>query len=501
MKILNTDQIRDIERYTIFEEGIPEIELMERAAFAFVESFQKKNNNTNILVIAGTKNNGGDGLAIARLLHTKKYKVEVFIIKSKSTPSPSFQTNLQKIEPIIPVSFFTPDEQLPTIPENTTLIDALFGIGLSTHLSGSYTHLIHQINNFACKKIAVDIPSGLVDGTPHNNAPIVRCDYTISFHIPKLSFFFPENEPFIGKWETIPIGYNEKIIQNTPSAYSTIEQKAIQQILPIRNTFFHKGNAGRVLLSSGCFGKMGATILCARSIMRAGAGLLTIHSPLCGYEILQTAIPEAMVLPDSDAKKCTNTIDTRPYNTVAVGPGLGTATATANMLKNVFENTNTPMVIDADALNIISKNKEMLYSIPHKSILTPHLLEFERIAGVSKNEYDRLERQTTLAQKYNIILILKGAYTCVCLPDGNVFFNTTGNPGMATAGSGDVLTGIISALLAQKVSPADASLAGVFIHGLAGDIAKKEKTEYGIIASDIIENIPHAFAAIHNDEC
>ena len=342
------------------------------------------------------------------------------------------------------------------------------------------------------------MPSGLFAGENSANDPenIVKADYTLSFQFPKLSFLFAENYCYTGEWHLLPIGLHPTCIQDITTPYYYIENKEVRPLLKKRVKFDHKGNFGHALLLAGSKGKMGAAVLSAKAALRTGAGLITCHLPGDGRNVIHAAVSEAMVSSDENNEIISSLPDLTLYNSIGIGPGIGTAEATENILKKILSDFVKPVVIDADAINILGKNKNYLDLIPAGSILTPHPKEFERIAGVTDNTYDRLLAQISFSEEYNCIIVLKGAYTSVSLPDGKVYFNSTGNPGMATAGSGDVLTGMILSLLAQGYSPENASIAGVFIHGLAGDIAAEKSCHESLIASDIIDNISNAFIRI-----
>ena len=491
MKILSSVQIRNLDAHTIYAEPIHSVDLMERAAQAFVKWFCANYDSFNpISIFCGQGNNGGDGLAVARLLRNKGYLPSVYVVHHTDTPSEDFLVNEGRLNPLIPVQYIRSPDELPHIPKNTVLIDALLGSGLTRPASGLIKETIALANASGATIISVDIASGLYVDRPNSSQDvIIRPKATISFELPKLAFMFPENESYVGKWEVVPIGLDKSFIQNEPTSFFYTDPTS-EVIQPrIRQKFSHKGTYGHALLIAGSYGKIGAALLAAKACLRAGTGLVSVHVPLCGYTVLQSALPEVMVSTDIHSKIITTTPRLSAYQTIGIGPGIGQSFQTYLALKKLLGTASTPLVLDADALNILSSHPELLKKIPIHSILTPHPKEFQRLAGDSENSYDRLEKARTFAAKYQVIICLKGAHTAVILPDGTVHFNSTGNAGMATAGSGDVLTGIIVGLLAQNYSPQDAARVGVFLHGKAGDTALLRRKGSHLIASDIIENI------------
>ena len=361
----------------------------------------------------------------------------------------------------------------------------------------------HPIQNRVTTKgntvVSIDIPSGLMGEDNTGNIPenIIQANFTLTFQFPKLSFFFAENGKYIGVWEVLPIRLHPDGIALTQTDFLFIEKEEIQQIIQKRSRFGHKGSFGHALLIAGSFGKMGAAVLASKACLRAGAGLLTTHIPHFGYSIIQTAVPEAMASVDQHDSIFTEFPDLSQFSAVGVGPGINQKTNTKRALKELIEKSKLPLVIDADALNILAENKTWLEKLPENSILTPHPGEFKRLAGESANAYENIQKQIEFSKKYKVIVVLKGAFTSVSTPDGRLFFNSSGNPGMATAGSGDVLTGIILGLLAQGNSPENAALAGVYLHGLAGDLAAQKNSEYSLVAGDIVKFLGKAFLSLN----
>ncbi len=505
MKIFRSDQIREIDEFTINNEPIASVELMERAAVQLLKWYTRNfDRSRRIIIFAGPGNNGGDGLALARLLSANRYNVEVFYVMTSGKTSEDWNTNFQRLEKETTVIVNTIDniEKFPLISFDDVVIDAIFGTGLHRPAEGMADLVIKKINQIECTVVSIDIPSGLFgeDNSINNPEAIIRADFTLSFQFPRLSFMFAENDKYVGEWSILPIGLNRNAIRNTETPYSFLENAFVLSLLRKRKKFDHKGTYGHGLLIAGSYGKMGAAILGANAALRTGIGLVTCHIPACGTQVIQTALPEAMVQVDKDERIFSDLDNTEPFNAIGIGPGIGTDTLTQKALHKLLLYRNQPMVIDADAINILGMNKKWLSALPHQTIMTPHIKEFERIAGKTDNGFQRLEKQVEFAVKYNCCVVLKGACTSIATPEGRVFFNSTGNPGMATAGSGDVLTGMILSLLAQGYSPEHASVAGVFIHGLSGDIAAAKSGCESIIASDIIHNIGNAFLKIRSSE-
>ena len=502
MKILSAKQIREADQYTIEHEPVASIDLMERAATAcfkwIVQHFDVIN---SFKVFCGTGNNGGDGLAIARMLHDSGYAVTTYIIRSGGNAAEDFKTNETRLRDLKKSIVIDIDSKknFPEFSDGDIIIDAVFGTGLNKPAKDLTADVIKYIDNSEAKIISIDIPSGLfADQSSVDSAnQIIKAAYTLSFQVYKLAFFFAENAEYVGDVIILPIGLNEKFISSCQSNYELLEEKHIHRILKKRKSFSHKGNYGHAAIVAGSLGKMGAAVLAAKACLRTGAGLLTVHIPEIGYEIMQTSIPEAMCsTPNFSCHSQTISapfVDLDKYSSIGIGPGIGTSEETANALKQIIQDYKKPMVIDADAINIISENKTWMDFIPAESILTPHPKEFERLVGKSNNHFERNKMQLEFSKRYNIFIILKGKYTCITCPDGMSYFNPTGNPGMAKGGSGDVLTGMITGLLTQGYSSKEACIAVVYLHGLAADIAVKETGEYSLLATDLINSIGKAF--------
>jgi len=508
MKFFNTSQIRQLDQYTIEHEPIASIDLMERAAdvlyWEFIGNFPY---SQPVCIFAGPGNNGGDALAVARMLLKTGFEVTVYLVHTGKL-SADCETNKVRLTEAFPnaLTEFNNRFDSPLIPAEAIVIDGLFGSGLSRPLTDMFAEMVDWINNLENIIVSIDIPSGLqgeelpltTKGEQEKKLPIVKADYTFSLQFPKLAFLLPENAEFVGHWSVLDIGIHADAIRQTPTDFNYLEESDIIPLLKNRPVFSHKGTFGHALIVAGSCGMAGAATLAAKAAMRSGAGLITVHGPECNRTILQTAFPEAIFQSDANPDYISRVELETHYNAIAVGSGIGMQQVTVEMLQSFLNELNQPCVIDADALNIISQHKELLKLIPQNSILTPHPKEFERLFGASGNSYDRILKARQAAMNYEIIIILKGAHTLIALPNGQLFFNSTGNSGMATAGSGDVLTGILAGLLAQHYSPEEAAKLGVFIHGRAGDLALDNGSKESLIAGDIIANLGKAFKLLRD---
>lgn len=500
MKVFTTSQTKELDEYTVKNEPISSLELMERAANLFCDALMneiKPSAIDKVAVFAGPGNNGGDALAIARILAGKSYKVEVYLFNPKDSLSKDCLSNKERIlqNPQIKFTEVKGSFAPPKLEGNDIVIDGLFGSGLNAPLSGGFAAVVKYINQSDACVFSIDVPSGLFGEDNANNNPetIIQAYRTYTFQYPKISFFLKENYPFTGNWKVLDIGIHPEAIEQIPSSTFYTEERDVTVMYRRRNKFSHKGDFGHALLIAGSYGKIGAARLSAGACLRTGVGLLTCYVPNCGYEIMQASVPEAMVETDANEYHISTVPDTDPYKAIGIGPGIGKDPETVQALENLLEKSKCPLVIDADALNIISDEKNLLTEIPPKSILTPHPKEFDRLAGASANSFERLEKARELSARINCYIILKGAYTSVISPKGKTFFNSTGNPGMATGGSGDVLTGMLVSLMAQAYSPLESAVMGVYLHGLSGDIASSIYSEEAMTSGDIIESIGKAW--------
>lgn len=504
MKLFFTKQIAELDKYTIENEPISDIDLMERASLQISKWLvQRFSTDERIVVFAGPGNNGGDALAIARQMADLNYKCSLYILHFEKTLLGSPKINLQRLldQGKVEINEIVGVNDFPKINSTDIVLDGIFGSGLTRPLTGLPAEIVGKINQLSNTVVSIDLPSGLMgeDNTENYSENIIQADFTLTFQFPKLSFLFPENEQYVGLWEVLRIGLHPEGISKAKSIYTFIEKEEIQKLLPLRSRFAHKGTFGHALLMAGSYGKMGAAVLAAKACLRAGVGLLTAHIPRVGYLVIQTAVPEAMTSVDQHDSICTEFPDLSPFSAIGIGPGLGQKQNSCRALCSLLEKAKVPLVIDADALNILSGNRDWLYKIPENSILTPHPGEFKRLVGETENSYDRIKKQIQFSRKYKIVLLVKGAFTSVSTPSGEVYFNSTGNPGMATAGSGDVLIGIILGLLGGGMTSESAAIAGVYIHGLAGDLAAYKKSQFSLIAGDLIDFMGEAFLSLKND--
>jgi ADP-dependent NAD(P)H-hydrate dehydratase / NAD(P)H-hydrate epimerase len=500
MKILSAEQIRLWDQYTIEKEPVQSIDLMERAAAKCMDWLvQQYPDAPSFAIFCGKGNNGGDGLAIARMLMDNGYAVSIYILEFGHKGTDDFQTNLARMHklPKADIHFVQSEEHFHSFPEGQIIIDALLGSGINRHLEGVTAKLVEHINASDRDIVSIDIPSGLFCDQSAEGALTVTAAHTLSFQSYKLAFFFAENAGAIGEIHLLDIGLQNSFLPTISIVYELADDTIIHSIYKPRTKFAHKGTYGHALLVAGSYGKMGAAVLAAGACMRSGVGLLTCHIPKCGYAILQQSIPEAMVMTDFNSSFNTKVDgDLTKYASIGIGPGIGIASETKMMLQEIFNTYKRPIVLDADALNNIAAQKELLQMIPAGSILTPHPKEFERLFGKTANEFDRIALAMEKAKVLNCTIILKGHNTFIATPDGKGFFNNTGNPGMATAGSGDVLTGILTGLLAQGYGAVESALLGVYLHGMAGDIAAKELSMESMLAGDIVQSLGKVFQII-----
>lgn len=501
MKILNSEQIRDIDAYTIANEPIASVDLMERASNAIFEWMAQNLSSANRFVfICGPGNNGGDGLAVARMMFFAGFNVSVYYIDSTSYSS-DFAINLNRLKKTnIDLKIIIVESDFPLLSHKDVIVDALYGSGLSRPIDGLGAMLVQHINQSGSDVVSIDIPSGLFSNEnpyPNNNA-IVKAKVCLTLQFPKLTFLFAENEQYVGRWMVLPIGLHPRVIEEKSTPFFYLEGDDIKKILKPRTIFSHKGTYGHCLVVAGSYGMIGAAALCTKAAVSSGSGLVTAHIPKCGYDALQQLVPMAMCKVDSNENFITSVSELDRYNSICIGSGLGTNPKTVTMLEDIIRKAKSSLIIDADALNIISQNEGLLSALPENTIITPHPGEFDRLFGVSTCGLERMKKAIEAAKMYKLIVILKGAHTQIVNSDGCVYFNSTGNAGMATGGSGDVLTGVIGGLLAQGYSPINAAKVGVYIHGMAGDIAKINYGETSLSAQNIEESLSLAFKYLEN---
>ena len=498
IKIFPTIQLKELDAYTIKNEPVSSIDLMERASRALARAMSERwSAETPFTVFAGPGNNGGDALAVSRLLAERGCRVEVYLFNTKGALSPDCETNKERLAGVAGIDFHEITTQFvpPVLTAEHVVVDGLFGSGLNKPLSGGFAAVVKYINTSPATVVAIDVPSGLMgeDNTYNIQANIIRADLTLSLQLPKLAFLFAENAPFVGEWQLLDIGLSEEAIEEKETDFALTEHEDVASMLKPRGKFAHKGNFGRALLIAGSQGMAGASVLAARACLRSGVGLLTVHIPFCNNFIVQTSVPEAMTEIDINDVRFSCATDTDDYQAVGIGPGLGKAGDTEAALLEQIESCQTPMVVDADALNLLGEHRSYIGRLPKGSILTPHPKELERLVGKCQNSYERLTKARELARSAGVHILLKGAYSVIIAPSGKCWFNPTGNPGMATGGSGDVLTGVVLALLAQGYDAETAARMAAYVHGLAGDIACKKHGVMGMTAGDIVTCLPPAW--------
>ena len=494
MQLFNTSQIHAWDDYTIRYEPVTSIELMERAARACYDWLMNNGyKGKPFSIFCGKGNNGGDGLAIARMLAVTGHQVNVYILEFGHLGTIDFQQNLGLLHGSSAEIFFISSESaIYPVPDEHVIIDALLGSGLNRVLEGLTAALVHHVNNAGHDIISIDVPTGLfTDKNPPNNV-VVRATHTLSFQSHKLAFLMKENQEYIGQLHILDIGLHPQFLAETESVYHLIDEHLVRSIIKPRKRFSHKGDYGSGALIAGSKGMMGAAALCARAFMRSGAGKLTCHVPGIGYDIIQVSAPEAMaVVEGNDHVQTMSSME--KYDVLAVGPGLGKHEGQEKLFSDIFDRYHQPVVIDADGLNVLARHTPLLKQLPPFSVLTPHVGEFNRLFGSFGTDAERMEAAMQQAKDLNVLIVLKGPYSFVATPGGKGYFNSTGNAGMATGGSGDVLTGLIAGLICQGYPPEHAAIAGVYLHGYSGDLAAASNSQASLMASDITNYLGQAF--------
>lgn len=498
IKIPSVSQIRELDAFTIEEENITSLALMERAAGTVAGAIMKRWPSTvPVVVFAGPGNNGGDALVVARILAENAYDVEAFLINTRGRLSAECSESKERLKNNDRVRFSEVNNRFepPTLTAGKLVIDGLFGTGLKEPLMGGFASLVKFINDSPATVISIDIPSGLLlePSLESDRCPVVRARYTFTFQLPKMLMLLDDTAEYWGETETLDIGLSRKGLDELASQSFLTEHKDLCKLLMPRAAYGNKGTFGHALIVAGKYGMAGAAILAAKACLRSGVGKCTIHTPQMNNSILQVAVPEAIMSHDVSDTIFTTSLPANPFDAVCVGPGIGTEQMTAVALLEQITRSNKPLVIDADALNVLGEHPGWINQVPPNSILTPHPLELSRIIHRRVTSSSAVSAALSLAIERNIYIVLKGHHTAVCTPEGHAYFNSTGNSGMATAGSGDVLSGIITSLLAQHYSPLSAAMLGVYVHGLAGDLAAEALSEEGVVASDIIAYLPAAF--------
>ncbi|WP_311442026.1 NAD(P)H-hydrate dehydratase [Hoylesella enoeca] len=505
MKIFTSAQIRELDAYTIEHEPVSSIDLMERAAKAIAYAVTERwTVETPVTVFAGPGNNGGDALAVARLLAERGYQVAAYLFNIHDKLSEDCAANKQRLLNCKRIKRFTEvsvDFDPPSLDADMLVIDGLFGSGLTKPLAGGFASLVKYINQSPSKVVSIDIPSGLMteDNTQNVRVNIIRADLTLTLQQKKLAMLLADSQPYLGELRVLDIRLSQEFIAQTNALFSVIEENDLRPLLRRRDDFAHKGAMGNALIIAGSYGMAGAAVLATRACLRAGAGKVTAHTPKRNYDIMQITVPEAVMQMDHEETCFSEPVDTENFDALGIGPGLGKQENTAIAMIAQLRRTTCPIVADADALNILSTHRAWMQQLPKGIILTPHAKELERLVGIPcTSDYERLDKARELADHLQAYIILKGHHSALCTPKGNVVFNSTGNSGMATAGSGDVLTGVITGLLARGYQQEEACLLGMYLHGLAGDLAAKDLGKESLIAGDIIDYLPSAFQRIND---
>lgn len=505
MKIFNTTQIHELDKYTIEHEPIRSIDLMERAAKAVTQVITKEwDQTTPVVVFAGPGNNGGDALAVARLLAEQGYQVSVYLFNIHDKLSEDCAANKKRLAESKRLKEFVEvsrDFDPPRLESGMLVVDGLFGSGLNKPLAGGFASLVKYINQSPAKVVSIDVPSGLMteDNTYNIRANIIKANLTLTFQQKKLAMMLADCQQYLGDLRVLDIRLSQEFINKTDARYVIQEENQLRSILRPRNDFAHKGQMGHALIIAGSYGMTGAAILATKACLRSGVGKVTVRTPKRNYAIMQMAVPEAVLQMDHEETCFSEALDAHDYDALGIGPGIGTHENTAIALIAQIRRAQCPIVLDADALNILANHRAWMQQLPKEIIMTPHPAEFDRInGGASSDCYDRLSKARDLAIQLGAYIILKGHYSALCMPDGHVIFNPSGNSGMATAGCGDVLAGVITGLLARGYKRAEACQLGMYLHGLAGDLAIRDIGKESLIASDIIRYLPKAFLRLED---
>lgn len=502
MKIFTNEEIRQIDKYTIEKEGVTSMELIMRVAEAVANEIAVRwRPSKHVMIFAGPGNNGAEALAVARLLHNDGYSVTVYLfniggkmLSVECAACRDMLADCRGIRLIEVIERFN----MPNMDRDLLIIDGLFGSEFKGPLTGGFAMLVQTINESGAKIVSIDIPSGLnVDkNVGIINRNVIHASLTLAIQYPRPSFFISDNAELIGDWKILDIGLSTTAASKIPARYYLVEKNDIARYLKPRKRFASKNDFGTALLYAGSYGMMGAAVLAAKGALRAGAGKVIVEAPKCGYNILQTAVPEALYQNNTGELFINSMRASRPHDSIGIGPGIGTNEATIAALEQYLASTRTPIVIDADGLNCIAAKPKLLSMLPELSILTPHAGEFDRIFGAQPSAEARLRKAAEMAGLYHILIVLKGHYTAIVRPDGNIYFNSTGSPALATAGSGDVLTGMLTAFMAQGFKSEIAAIIAVLLHGLAGEIAAERHGEYGVTASDIADSVGAAIKSV-----
>lgn len=502
MKIFTNSEIRQIDQYTIEHEDVKPIELVDRVARAVTDEITARwRQSKPVVIFAGPGNNGADALAAGAMLSESGYKVHAYLFNIGGNKLSAECTACRDRYVQCPGAGITEvidTFMMPDLQRNLLIIDGLFGSGLRDPLKGGFSYLVQRINEAKATVVSIDIPSGLAgDWNPALvSRDVIHATLTLAVQHPRLAFFIADNAELVGEWKVLDIGLSQKAASEIKAKFYLVEEGDVYRALKRRPLFSSKADFGSALIYAGSYGMMGAAVMAARGALRSGAGKVTVEAPQCGYPIIQTAVPEALYSPNQGERYIDRMRPAHQYNAIAVGPGIGTDETTLRALEELLLSSKSPIILDADALNCIAMKPAMLNSLPMLSIITPHAGEFDRLFGHHTSTESRLRKACEVARHYHILIVLKGHYTSIIRPDGKIYFNSSGCPAMATPGSGDVLTGMLTGFMAQGYNPEIATLLAVFLHGLAGEIAAEDHGDYGVIASDIADNIGCAIKAI-----
>ena len=497
MKIFSQEQIYQGDKLTIERQHISSTDLMERAGSQLFNwmHLRMQGAQVPIHVFCGIGNNGGDGLVLARQLILTGYNVKTYIVNYSDKRSKDFLINYDRIKDVTKnwPELLTSAADFPEINKDDIIVDAVFGIGLNRPIIAWVQALFQHFRASKAFTLSVDMPSGLYpDKVPENENNVVWASCTLSFASPKLVFFLPETAKYTEQWEVLDIGLDSEFLISTKVDADVIGKYDVLPMYKPRDKFSHKGHFGHSLVIGGSYGKIGAVTLASRAALSAGSGLVTAYIPKCGYTALQASFPEAMVITDASEDYISKINFEITPSVIAFGIGIGTNPKTVAAFEDFLKTNRTPLIIDADGINILSKNKKLLKLLPKQTVLTPHPKELERLIGKWTDDFDKLEKVKAFSKKYNSIVVIKGANTVTVFND-KFYINSTGNPGLATAGSGDVLTGIITGLVAQGYDALSATVFGVYLHGRSADIAVEDYGYQSLIASHVISYLGAAY--------
>lgn len=509
MKVVTAQEMRQIDQQTIERIGIPGAVLMEHAGSAVVRILREHFPECQrVAIVVGKGNNGGDGLVVARQLAHAGQPIQIFLVSPPESFAGDAMTNLQIAQklalPIIPILSDCELKGLKSqLASSDLIVDSIFGTGLRGGVHGFIGDVIACINRSGKPVVAIDLPSGLSADTGIAEGACVQASHTVTVGLPKRGNLIHPGAALTGKLAVVDIGFPSSVIAAQDIQINWTRRSDAARILPPRPTHSHKGTYGRVFVAAGSVGMTGAAALTSAGALRAGAGLVTLGTPKNLNPILEVKLTEVMTLPLPETAEGSLALEAkidiieaieRTKSVLAIGPGLSQHPETVSLVHSVIRESDTPTVIDADGINALARSTDILSSLSPQTVLTPHPGEMARLLGgtIEALERDRIGLAQRFAQDHNVTLVLKGAPTVVAREDGEVWINSTGNAGMATGGMGDVLTGLIAGLMAQKISVFDAAVLGVYLHGLAADLVAEKIGLHGLMAGDVLNNVPEA---------